>query len=186
MGIGTDESVASSDGGGVPDARVGFGEFCACRGSSARYVARVGVKRAKDCRGKLKFLARHHINNVMAERRLMELIFTLEPDMDSYGGTQVYQLNKAYVEVFDEVIREASWRGEISDATPAWLVRDIFYGGLIYALRSILLDGRKRSVDVAVDGIVNLIAPASESSDEKSLHDVADRLSRIADRLEDI
>jgi len=130
--------------------------------------ARRGVGKLTDTREKLAFLARHHLKNVIRERRILELVYMLERDMDSYEGGQLYQMNRAYVAVFDGVLREGVARGEIDATMTPWITRDIFYGSLEYAMRSMLIRDRRKSLEQVVSELVNLVMRTPSPNKDKA------------------
>jgi len=163
--------------------------------------AQEGAARRRTTASRLAFLARHHLENIIRERRLLELISTADRDPETYEGTDLYKMNRAYVAVFDGVVRDGRWRGDLADDQPLWLVRDLFFGGLEYAMRTILMKRRVngKDVDRTVSGLVSLLvangagtlrtekderAPPSLSPAEDNACS-AQRFAAIAGRLED-
>ncbi|MCA8889561.1 MAG: TetR/AcrR family transcriptional regulator [Parvularculaceae bacterium] len=154
-------------------------------------AARTGVKRSATTRDKLAFLARHHLKNIVKARRLLEIIVSLDRDLETYEGSDFYAMNREYVAVFDEVAREGCWRGEIPQAAEPWVLRDIFFGSLDYAMRSIVIKRKSRTIEQVVDGLVATIMGCAnaEASDEVSgaggdLDPIVKRLENVARRME--
>ncbi len=152
--------------------------------------ARRGVEKCPATREKLEFLARHHLKNVIRERRIIELVYILEREMDSYEGGQLYQMNRAYVAVFDNVLREGVARGEIDATMTPWITRDIFYGSLEYAMRSMLIRDRQKSLEQVVSELVDLVMRKTSPTEDNHpsfanrTGDAADRVLDAARRLE--
>ena len=152
-----------------------------------------GAARRRTTASRLEFLARHHLESIIKERRLLELISSADRNPETYEGSALYKMNRAYVAVFDGVVRDARARGELAAEPSLWLLRDVFFGGLEYAMRTILMRGRANGEDAdrAVAGIVSLlVAKRGEalrndvSGEGGDLHAAADRLEAAAARLE--
>ena len=152
-------------------------------------VARSGVRSQPDPFDRLRFLAEHHIRSCIAEWRILELAMSLYRNMQRYQDEGPYKLNKAYVAVFDDVIRDGVNRGSINEAIPLWMMRDLFYGTLEYAARTQILRGDKDDIRIVVDNLVIMLQEGiSRRSAGKSacggLEEVAMRLESVAERLE--
>ena len=63
-----------------------------------------GVRKIRDTRKRLEFLARHHITNVIEHNRIL---FGVAHGRAGDGSEDHYRLNRAYVAVFDDVVRES-------------------------------------------------------------------------------
>ncbi len=155
-----------------------------------------GIKPISGTIERLEFLARHHMERVANEWRMLSLAMTPFRFSAEYRQTEAYQLNRAYVEVFDQVIREGINRGEVRADVPISVMRDVFYGGLEYATRTLLL--RPSLADAEMDQVVGHFmqiltagiltgqeaAAASPTPADKQLASVARRLERVAAKLE--
>ncbi len=149
--------------------------------------AAAGVKKHTGVRDKLRFLARHHLESIMRESAILEMIAITDRNSTAYEGSALYQMNKDYVAVFDMVVREGVLSGGVSKKRPLWIMRDVFFGGLEYAMRTIMVRGRKKDVDDAVAGIVDLIIPASApAAGENDLARLTGRLETVAGKLEGV
>ena len=158
-------------------------------------TAEAGVRKSKTTSARLEFLARHHLDNIIGERRLLELISTADRNPDTYEGSDLYKMNRDYVAVFDGVLREGVLRGDIVEERPLWLTRDIFFGGLEYAMRTILMKRRVNGEDIdqAVAGLVSLLVAkpggalrSNAGGSPAKLSAVAARLEAATARLEDL
>ena len=153
-------------------------------------TAQDGVKRCVSVQDRLTFLARHHLDSISSERRILELISTTDRSPEAYQGSDIYQMNKDYVAIFDQVVREGVLRGELNDRLTLWVVRDMFFGGLEYAMRTILIKRRAKDRDRAVNDMVDMImttygaASASSPQNENGLEAVAARLEAAAEKFE--
>lgn len=119
--------------------------------------AQKGIEKLATTRERLEFLAHHHLKNIIKEHRLLELLSILDRDVETYEGSEIYKMNRAYVAVFDSVVRDGMWRGDIDESVTPWVYRDIFYGGLEYAMRTMFIKSRKKSADTVVADVVRLM-----------------------------
>ena len=126
-------------------------------------AARKGVAKRDTTSARLKFLARNHLTSILAKKRILELLTILDRNPETYDGSEIYKMNREYVAVFDDVIREAVWRGDILKSKNPWILRDIFFGALEYAMRTMLIKKRQRKIGDVVDELAGLIiSPAAE------------------------
>ncbi len=148
--------------------------------------AAVGIRDLAGTEDKLRFLAQHHFERVAEEWPILGLAMMPAKVSEDYRDSTAYQLNRTYVAVFDQVIRDGIHRGEIRDDVPLSMIRDIFYGGLEYAARTMRLrpaeeeDHTEPFMRMILDGLmtgVRPLAPASET--------VVRRLEAVASRLEE-
>lgn len=153
-------------------------------------TAKTGVAKCATTREKLEFLARHHLENIIGERRLLELIASDVRNTEAYEGSDIYKMNRDYVAVFDDVMRDGAWRGEIENGNAQWIKRDIFFGSLEYAMRTLLMKKRSSKKDIAavVVELVTLLmggvdAQAKPMSD-RDLVKAVERVDAAALRLE--
>jgi TetR/AcrR family fatty acid metabolism transcriptional regulator len=146
-----------------------------------------GVRRIRDTRKRLEFLAEHHVTNVIEHRHIL---FAVPRKRLDDGDGNEYRLNRTYVAVFDDVIREGVDRGEIRADVPTWLLRDIFYGSLEYAARTTMIHGRAQDARRAVQGLLQALedgimtSPTRAFDADGTVENVAARLERVAERLE--
>ncbi|NOX83305.1 MAG: TetR/AcrR family transcriptional regulator [Alphaproteobacteria bacterium] len=153
-------------------------------------TAKTGVAKCATTRQKLEFLARHHLENIIGERRLLELIASDVRNTQAYEGSDIYKMNREYVAVFDDVMRDGVWRGEIEDGAAQWIKRDIFFGSLEYAMRTLLMKKRSNKKDIAavVAELVKLIIGGSSARakpvSDRDLIKAVERVDAAASRLE--
>ena len=108
-----------------------------------------GIRAIDGTAERLAFLARHHLDSVGREWPMLGLAITLYRFQNDYGQTETYRLNRTYVAVFDQVIREGIIRGEIRDDLPLGLLRDVFYGSMEYTVRTTKLRRPAQEADTA-------------------------------------
>jgi AcrR family transcriptional regulator len=94
---------------------------------------------------RLKFLAHLHLERSLGEWHMLTLASVLYRDSDGYQASEQYRLNKSYVKVFDNVIREARNRGDIPADKQVSILRDIFYGSLEHLGRTLMLRGEAKN-----------------------------------------
>lgn len=138
-------------------------------------------------------LARYHLNSVIRNFEFIDLQLALRGTRKALAGSRE-QLRK-YVSVLDEIIRRGVDRGLIKPDVEIWLVRDVFYGSLDYAARTLIGRGmrQREAADRVVNHLVSQIfalhgvvneQPSEEQSGTRSHKDTLDRLELIAERLE--
>jgi TetR/AcrR family transcriptional regulator, fatty acid metabolism regulator protein len=153
-------------------------------------TAKTGVAKCATTRQKLEFLARHHLENIIGERRLLELIASDVRNTEAYEGSDIYKMNREYVTVFDDVMQGGVWRGETEDGAAQWIKRDIFFGSLEYAMRTLLMKKRSNKKDIAavVSELVKLIMGGSPARAKpvsgRDLIKAVERVDAAASRLE--
>jgi TetR/AcrR family fatty acid metabolism transcriptional regulator len=149
--------------------------------------AAAGVRSIRDTRKRLEFLAVHHVESVIEHRRILFGVDRRGTD----GSDDQYRLNRTYVAVFDDAIREGVDRGDVRSDVPLWLLRDMFYGSLEYAARTTMIHARVKDVRRAVRTFLDafeqgvLVSGESKSAASPGMEDVARRLERVAARLEE-
>lgn len=150
--------------------------------------AALGVRKIRETRARFEFLAEHHIANVIEHNRIL---FGMAHTRTGDGADDHYRLNRAYVSVFDDVVREGVDRGDVQADVPLWLLRDVFYGSLEYAARTTLIHDRARSAEHAVAGLMKILESGAlasgspkETPQSAPAEELVARLERIADRLE--
>ena len=153
--------------------------------------AAAGIEEIPGTFDRLEFLARHHLESVARVWHILALASFQYRVHNVYGQTETYQFNRAYVAVFDQVIREGVNRGEIREDVPLRLMSDIFYGGLEFASYTLRLRTKRMerlSAQVVADFVRILgqgmaAAPAAVAGQE-DLATITARLEQVAERLE--
>ncbi len=153
-------------------------------------TAKIGVAKCATTTEKLEFLARHHLESIIGERRLLELIASDVRNTEAYEGSDIYKMNREYVAVFDDVLRDGVWRGEIEDGAVQWIKRDIFFGSLEYSMRTLLMKKRssKKDITAVVTELVKLLMGRADTRTEpvsnRDLIKAVERVDAAASRLE--
>ncbi|KZX55927.1 hypothetical protein A3709_05915 [Halioglobus sp. HI00S01] len=106
-------------------------------------AAREGVEHVMETRERLLFLARNHLDALMDQQammmRLIQVYLSIDPSyyLDDKSAP-LHELNTRYLKIFDAVVREGMERGDIKADIELPVVRDTFFGGLEYGMRSLL------------------------------------------------
>ena len=149
-----------------------------------------GIKDLPDSTAKLTFLARHHM--VAAEWPMLGIAMMPAKVSDEYRQTEEYQLNRTYVEVFDQVIRDGVNRAEIRADLPLSVIRDLFYGGLEYGARTMRLRPSKTDIDETIANFMQILTAgmfvpenkAEVADSPNEMKAVLNRLEKVAAKLE--
>ena len=148
-----------------------------------------GVQQYDDTVERLRFLGTHHMEQCLAEWRILELMVGQYRELAEYEDRGYAALNRTYVAVFDSVIGEAIARGEIRSDISLSVLRDLFYGTLEYVCRTSMLHEGPRKPAQAVDELIRIfqtgvLQAVSNAEKTTPLAAVARRLERVASRME--
>ncbi|NNC36054.1 MAG: TetR/AcrR family transcriptional regulator [Acidimicrobiales bacterium] len=142
------------------------------------------VDQLSTTKERVTFLARHHLSNVMAEFKILEMLPAINVNMESYGGSALFDLNKNYVAIFDRIAKDGMQSGAIKSSLTPWVLRDIFYGSMEYGSRTMLLKSRPEDIDDFVDQLVGMVMSSPKSAKANLDATIADRLELAATRIE--
>lgn len=143
-------------------------------------TAQAGIKGRRSVRRKLEGLARNHLDLLMADRRVVEMLPLLTANWAAYPGSDHHRLNREYVALFDAIIAEGQAAGEISADLDIRVLRDVFFGGLDFGAKSLLINTTKGEATRLVDQLVGMITGVRGPGIS-----ILDRLDAVATRLED-
>ena len=154
--------------------------------------ARQGVEEVMDTRDRLLFLATNHLRMLLDNQALMMRLIQVYLSVDinyylDYKKTHIHELNYRYTRIFDGVIREGIERGDLHADLELAAIRDLFFGGLEYGMRTLL--GRRNTRDLAayVEKIVDPLWVSMKVASEPAGMDTSDlqtRLEKACRRLE--
>ncbi|MEP5569196.1 MAG: TetR/AcrR family transcriptional regulator [Halioglobus sp.] len=161
--------------------------------------AQEGVQDIMGTRERLLFLAKNHLRSLMANHALMMRLIQVYLSVNvnyylDYKSSPLYDLNLRYTRIFDNAIREGIERGYIKQDLELSALRDLFFGGLEYGIRT--LKGRNYSADkieAYVEALVDPLWASMQENNEESdmakrgdenLEKACKRLEKIALRLE--
>ena len=161
--------------------------------------AREGTQEIMNTRERLLFLAKNHLRVLLNNQALMIRLIQVYLSVDinyytDYKNTHIHDLNYEYTRIFNAVIREGIERGDLDPDLELPAIRDLFFGGLEYGMRTLL--GKNNTDDIAtyVQAIVDPLwdsmqitntepAGAAASLDQR-LEKACLRVERAAKKLE--
>jgi AcrR family transcriptional regulator len=162
--------------------------------------AREGVESVMGTRDRLLFLARNHLRALMDNQGLMMRLIQVYLSVDihyyrDYKKSPIHKLNYRYTRIFDNVVREGMERGYIREDLELSAMRDLFFGGLEYGMRTLM--GRKYNrerIATYVEAIVEPLwqsmqdtrASSTEIASDARFEASCKRLESLVARLENI
>lgn len=148
--------------------------------------AQAGVDALSHTIDQLKFLARHHLTHIIEERKILEMLPLIDVNLETYEGSDLFNLNKSYVVIFDRMVKYGQAHGAIRPNLSLWVLRDIFFGAMDYGSRTMIIKGREGALETFVDEIVDLITTPRQVRPSGDLAQLTDRLELTAERLENL
>lgn len=156
--------------------------------------AQEGMQEIMGTRERLLFLARNHLRALMDQQALMLRLIQVYLSVDvnyytDYKNSPLHELNYRYTRIFDGVIKEGMERGYITPDLELSAMRDLFFGGLEYGMRTLMgRNSSKKKIDDYVEAIVeplwqSMQAPGANTGAEAALDS---RLEQACERLESI
>lgn len=155
-------------------------------------TAREGVEATMDTRERLLFLANNHLRVLLENQALMMRLIQVYLSVDvnyfvNYKNSHLHALNYRYTRIFDNVIREGMERGYLQPGLELPALRDLFFGGLEYGLRTLLGKNNTRELNRYVEKIVDPLWASMQNGHLQSVTcstDTDTRLERACERLE--
>jgi len=158
-------------------------------------TAEAGILESATTSDRLAFLARHHLKSCLEEWPILALAVPAFYQVSEYRNSDFIELNRTYVAVLDQVIREGVGRGDISTMLPLHVMRDLFYGTLEYSVRTYMVRGQDLEHDADMEQlaeqVMTMVRPAlgleRNSDDAESRSDLASlvqRLEKVTKHLE--
>jgi AcrR family transcriptional regulator len=159
-------------------------------------VAADQVKQLSETADRLDFLARHHLASCLGEWVMLSLAIPAFYQDREYRESGYFELNRTYVAVFDDVIREGASRGDIRDDLPPHLLRDLFFGALEHSARTYIVRGLDPADESAISELAGQVMAmvgralftdreGNAPGGKEGLEDVTRRLEAVAERLGD-
>jgi len=152
--------------------------------------AKSGLSDYTSTEDRIVFLAENHVR-VTADNNglLLRLIYVyMNTDLNIFEhleDTALYQLNHAYTKIFDDVILEGIRHKKIRDDINLSAIRDLFFGGLEYAMRTLMLKNKMHDIEKYVaDVVLPLWQSIRVSVKHPSDTQIEDRLEAVTKRLE--
>ncbi|GGY38109.1 TetR/AcrR family transcriptional regulator [Parvularcula lutaonensis] len=143
---------------------------------ASRVVAEVDTPRDQ-----LAALAQFTLRRILDDWKLFELSFVLHYGS---GDTSDATDKRAYVRIFDGIIERGIDRGDFSPEAPVRLLRDLFFGTMEYAVRSMLRSGKQDDEPAALAMLLKATDGVLMPTAEPQKADLADRLEAAVARLE--
>lgn len=146
--------------------------------------ARASVSAQDGTSEKLAKLAHLHFERVLDEWPLITEAMSPYLPSPHYRETEAFALNRRYVEVFDQVVRDGIEQGDVRRDVSIPAIRNAFYGGLEHCARTARLRSVRMEVSAELDdfltifssGIMDRPRPRSGALDGAAL---IDRLQRM-------
>lgn len=147
--------------------------------------AQAGVDALSSTQECLHFLATHHMASITDERRILEMLPLINTGFESYGESELFNLNKNYVVIFDRIAKNGQSAGEIRPNLTPWILRDIFFGAMDYGFKTMMIRDGRNDIEQFVDELLGLILidkikPSSTSNPDALIG----RFEAVADRME--
>ena len=127
--------------------------------------ATVILREVLDSRERLQRLAENHITVMSRDNALFMRMIQAYMNVDLRGyseieGSVLHKLNLSYAWVFDVAVKEAAERGEVRRDINLSALRDLFFGGLEYASRTLFLHDR---FDIMSERVASIVEPLWQS-----------------------
>lgn len=137
---------------------------------------------------RLQLMAENHITLLADNRALFMRLVQVYMSHDlrlleHLQGSPLYELNYNYTRVFDLVVKEGMERGDIRSDINLAACRDLFFGGLEYGMRTLLL---RNQIGALEDYVHTLIEPLWQSMQATRAIPPAnaDRIEKVCERIE--
>lgn len=130
----------------------------------------------------LRALAAFTLRRILDDWKLFELSFVLH-----YGSGETDDATdkRGYARVFDAIILRGVDRGVFRPTVPNRLLRDVFFGTMEYAVRSMLQRNSEEDEDLALEMLLQAMdGVLRPGAARPRVPDLADRLEAAVERLE--
>jgi len=154
--------------------------------------AREGIADILDTRERLQFVAENHVQALVAKNALMIRLIQVYLGVDlnyyvDYKKTHLHALNYRYTRLFDGIVSEGIQRGYLDPELNLPALRDLFFGGLEYGMRTVLGRPGGRDFKSHIHAIVeplwqSMLAQEDEHGATEAA--LAGRLEKACERLE--
>jgi len=146
--------------------------------------AQKGVDELQTVEEQLRFLACHHMESIMAERRILEMLPVVSAGIDSYDGSELFDLNKNYVVIFDRIVKRGQSEDVIRSGLTLWILRDIFFGAIDYGFKTMMLKSYRKDINLFADELLSLILVANPNASPMKSTSLINRFEAVAIRME--
>lgn len=139
------------------------------------------VSRHAEPRAQLEALARYTLSRILNDWKLFELTFFM-----TYGSAEEKDASdrRGYAQVFDRVVERGMDRGEFRPEASIRRLRDLFFGTMEYAVRSMLPKRQEGDVEETLTMLMVAMMGVLVPEGSAPPRDLADRLEAAVERLE--
>jgi len=119
-----------------------------------------GLEKHTEIKDRIQFIAENHVRGTAGNNALLlRLIYVyMNTDLHLFEHlhtTDLYKLNQTYTKIFDNVIMDGIRTDVIRDDINLSAVRDLFFGGLEYGMRTLMLREKMDDIEGYVQDIVS-------------------------------
>ena len=154
-------------------------------------TAREVVQETMDTRERLLVLANNHLRALLENQAIMMRLIQVYLSVDinyylNYKKSHIHALNYRYTRIFDNVIREGMERGYLDPGLELPAIRDLFFGGLEYGMRTLLGKKNTREVNSYVEKIVDPLwtSMQAEGREQQTAEPAQQRIDEACRRIE--
>ncbi len=127
------------------------------------------LQQEMDTHRRLQLLAENHLRTIWADNallmRMVQLYFNTDLDIYSHmETTELHQFNQRYTRSFNSIIREGIQRGDLQPGLNKQAIRDLFFGGLEYGMRTLAIHRKPNDIENYVSELVEPIWKSISSS----------------------
>lgn len=144
--------------------------------------AAVAVAAHPEPQAQLEALGRYTLRRIIEDWKLFELSFVLHYPSDE--GARDFSDRKGYVWIFDGIVQRGIDRGDFRPEVPTRLVRDLFFGTMEYATRSMLSGGKEGDEEAVIAMLMSAMGGVLRKEEREAKPDLVERLEAAIDRLE--
>lgn len=153
--------------------------------------AESGIANYSNTLDRIQFLAENHVRGTAGNNALLlRLIYVyMNTDLHIFEHletTALYTLNHSYTKIFDGVILEGVRHQEIRDDINLSAIRDLFFGGLEYAMRTLMLKNKMDNIEKYVSDVVRPLWRSIKNTQTTKQDPSSNRLEETISRLENI
>ena len=150
--------------------------------------AQDALSETDDSFAQLHALAIYHLTMMVKHWRVIELGYVLYySHSDDAGENAGVDFKRTYAALFDRVIERGQDKGTFTTSLSLPFLRDLFYGTLEYAARTIILHNKLQDIEANIAQLMDVLHPhlsgeiTAQSSDGNA---VLKRLERAVRKLE--
>ena len=154
-------------------------------------TAREVVQETMDTRERLLVLANNHLRALLENQAIMMRLIQVYLSVDinyylNYKKSHIHALNYRYTRIFDNVVREGMERGYLDPGLELPAIRDLFFGGLEYGMRTLLGKKNTREVNSYVEKIVDPLwtSMQAEGCEQQTAEPAQQRIDEACRRIE--